>query len=340
MRDQTDPLTWRDALEFFFKEYLPRHAGFSPRTQESYATALRLFLQKIESQDLAPHQIAVHHVLTYLDALETNRHNSVSSRNVRLAALKCFFKAMLLVDPTRQALYSHLLKIPFKRGHKRSPDYLEGEELRRLFHVVDPHTHQGFRDLTLLRYLYNTGSRISEVAEARLIWLSLDGDTEVTIRGKGGKWRVCPLWKTTAEMIRVYIRQERIPPKKGYEEFLFITRRGTRFTRAGLWKLIHGYLVRAAESTPSLRRKRLTPHSLRHTTAVHLLRAGVEINVIKAWLGHADVSTTSKYLDLDLDKKREALERFQKLDIDRLLAGSTTTQTPLPKNVVAWLERL
>jgi len=331
--------SWAEALRRFLGEYLPRHRGASPRTQESYATALRLLTAPADVQLASPADLTVDQVLAFLDGLEQRRKNGARTRNLRLAALRSFWNAMRLFDPHRRAHYERLLSIPFKRSARRSPDYLELDELRCVFSLPDARTTQGFRDLTMLRYFYNTGSRVSEVAEARTDWLCLTDRPEVTIRGKGGKWRVCPLWPTTAEMLRVYLRQERLSPAKGYEEFLFITRRGTSFERRSLWKLVCGYLDRAAEMTPSLRHKRLTTHSLRHTTAVHLLRASVDIHVIKAWLGHADVSTTSQYLDLDLDKKREALERFLKLDIDRMVDGPKHL-APLPPNIVAWLERL
>ncbi len=332
--------TWRGALQFFFGEFLPRHRGLSPHTQEAYATGLRLLTGQIDTHSHGPHELSVGEVFDFLESLERTRKNSAHTRNLRLAALKAFWKAMLLWDARHEAQYQHLLQVPFKRHSNRSPDYLEPEELREFLQTVNPATSHGFRDLTILRYLYNTGSRISEVAGARTTWLSLHNRPEVTIRGKGGKSRVCPLWPTTAEMLRVYLRQERTRPRRGYEDFLFLTCRGRAFRRQSLWKLIHDYFHRAADSMPALRRKHLTAHSLRHTTAVHLLRAGVEINVIKAWLGHADVSTTSRYLDLDLDTKREALERFLKLDLERLAPGPGGIQTPLPAHVVSWLQRL
>lgn len=334
-----DTPTWREALEFFFRQYLPRHRGFSANTQESYATALRLLVETTKKRSDHPHELKVGDVLGFLEQLESRRKNSAQSRNLRLAALKCFWKAMLLRDPAHRAEYERLLEVPFKRHPQRSPDYLEGDELARLFGLVDATTRRGFRDLVLLRYAYNTGSRISELANARVSWLMLSDRPEVSIRGKGGKVRVCPLWVSTAELLRVYIRQERALPKPGFEQFLFLTRTGRPFTRFGVYKLVLDYFARTAAVMPSLKHKHLTVHSLRHTTAVHLLRAGVEINVIKAWLGHADVSTTSAYLDLDLDKKREALERFLKLDIDRMV-GNPQNQAPLPANIVAWLERL
>jgi site-specific recombinase XerD len=338
MKLTTRTPTWPQAVHFFLCEYLPIHRGLSLRTQESYATSLELLLRELDPK-AQPCTLSVPEVFRFLERLERKRGNSPASRNLRLAALKSFWKAMVLWNPRHRVAYEHLLSIPFKRAVHRTPDYLEANELAAVFGSVDARTHRGFRDLTLLRYLYNTGSRISELVDARLEWLSLTGLPQVTIQGKGGRCRVCPLLATTVELLRVYIREERPLPRKGYEDYLFLTRTGKAFTRGGLWKLIRGYLRRAAQTLPTLRNKRLTPHSVRHTCAVHLLRAGVEMNAIKAWLGHANVSTTSHYLDLDLDKKREALERFSRLDVQGA-GGGRGVGRPLPRAVQRLLERL
>lgn len=330
---------WGSALAWFLGEYLPRHRGLAPNTQDSYATALRLLVEQVGAERGPPHALDPERVLGFLGSLEDVRGNAPSTRNLRLAALKCFAKAMALRDSAHREGYERWLRVPQKRALRRSPDWLELGELARVFAQVDARTRRGFRDLTLLRYAYNTGSRVSELCEMRVDGLALGDAAGATIRGKGGRVRFCPLWSTTAAMLRVYLRTERERPRPGHEEYLFLTRRRGRFCRSGLWKLIRGYLDAAAREGPGLARKRLAPHSLRHTTAVHLLQAGVEMNVIKAWLGHADVSTTSQYLDLDLDRKREALERFGRLDTERLL-GSKEVVPPLPAKIVAWLETL
>jgi site-specific recombinase XerD len=340
MKTCTGAPTWHAALDFFFREYLPAHRAVSPHTQASYATALRLLLAHLRGRASGPHELTVAQVLSFLEGLERERGNASASRNLRLAALRSFWKAMTLWDPGHRDRYEHLASVPCKRAQARSPDFLEREEVRRLFQQAEARSSRGFRDQTILRYLYNTGSRVSEVANAHVAWLSLGDQPQVRILGKRGKWRVCPLWETTAAMLRVYLATERQAPRTGWEERLFLTRRGRGFTRGGLWKLLHGYFGRLVAAMPSVAHKRLSPHSLRHTTAIHLLQAGVEIHVIKAWLGHADVSTTSRYLDLDLDRKRDALERFRKLDVERMASGGAGAAAPLPEALVRWLETL
>ncbi|MBF8287081.1 MAG: integrase/recombinase [Candidatus Rokubacteria bacterium] len=326
-------------MRFFFCEYLPQHRGLSRHTQASYAVALRLLVERVGSER-GPHELTAAEVLEFLAGLERERGNSAGTRNARLAALNCLWKALTLWDPAHRDAYVALGAVPSKRCRQRSPDAFEVDELQRLFQLIDTRTSRGFRDQTILRYMYNTGSRISEVVDAQTGWLSLGDRAEVTIRGKGGKARVCPLLKTTAELLRIYLQRERGPARPGFEECLFLSRRGRGFSRAGLWKLLHGYFGRVQAACPSLAGKRLAPHSLRHTTAIYLLRAGVDVTVIKAWLGHADVSTTSRYLDLDMDQKREALDRFLGLDVERLAPGATARPAVLPANIVEWLEKL
>lgn len=330
---------WREPMRFFFGEYVTRHRGLKPNTIASYQTAFQLLLDAAEIRNRPPEALDPLTVLSFLAGLESERGNSASTRNQRLAALKCFWQAMQAFDPERREAYARLLAVPSKRAARLSPDYLEPDEMRRLLERVDAASGRGFRDQLLVRYAYQSGARITEIAQTRTSWLRLERRPHVEIRGKGGKVRVVPLLDGTAGMISAYLRNERPSPRPGYEDFLFLSRLGRGFTRQGLWKTFRGHFVGLAAEMASVRVKRLAPHSLRHTTAVFLLRAGVEMNVIKAWLGHADVSTTSGYLDLDMDMKRDALERFARLDVGGVTlpsAGATT----LPEDVVAWLERL
>lgn len=340
MTDLPSPPRWREALRFFFEEFLVRHRGLAPRTWESYATAFRLLLGERDVRQVAPAELDPRRVLAFLERLEESRGNAASTRNQRLAALKSFWKAMQVFDGAHREAYERLLALPAKRATRRSPDYLEPEEMTRLLEIVDATSPRGFRDHLLVRFAYQTGARISELADVRLSRLLLESRSQVEIHGKGGKVRTVPLLDTTAAMVRAYLQHERPRPRPGYEDFLFLTRSAEGFGRQGLWKVFRTPLDRLAREMPGVRGKRLTPHSLRHTTAVFLLRAGVELNVIKAWLGHADLSTTSGYLDLDLDRKREALERFARVDVAGRVALADSGTTRLSDATLAWLETL
>jgi site-specific recombinase XerD len=330
---------WRAPMRWFFDEYVTRHRGFSPCTIASYRTAFAHLLGIAAIRDARPDALEPRTVLDFLAGLESERGNSAATRNQRLAALKCFWQAMQAFDPERREAYARLLAIPAKRAVRRAPDYLEPDEMRRLLERADAGSSRGFRDHLLLRWAYQTGARVSEIAATRTSWLRLDRPPHVELRGKGGKTRIVPLLDGTAAMVSAYLRNERPQPRPGYEDHLFLTRRGRPFTRQGLWKVFRGHFDGLVAERASLRGKRLAPHSLRHTTAVFLLRAGVEMNVIKARLGHADVATTSGYLDLDLDMKRDALQRFARMDLGGAALPSTGATT-LPEDVVAWLEQL
>jgi site-specific recombinase XerD len=339
MKSVLEAPLWRNALRFFFGQYLTCHRGLKPNTIASYKTAFQFLLDVPSIRNAPPAALDPLVVLRFLGELETARGNAAATRNQRLAALKCFWQAMQAFDPDGREAYARLLAVPAKRAPRNSPDYLEPEELRRLLEGMDTGSSRGFRDQLLVRFAYQTGARVTEIAQTRTNWLRLDGRPYVEIRGKGGKVRVVPLLDGTAAMIAAWLRHERPRPRPGYEDFLFLSRMGKGFTRQGLWKVFHGHFVGLARELASVRAKRLAAHSLRHTTAVLLLRAGVEMNVIKAWLGHADVSTTFGYLDLDMDMKRDALQRFARLDMGGAMpppAGGTS----LPEDVVAWLERL
>ena len=160
-----------------------------------------------------------------------------------------------------------------------------------------------------MSFLYNTGARSHEAAEARISWFDFPNQL-VTIRGKGRKDRVVPLWDSTVRVIQSYIKDHRRPPRLPGQDFLFINQRGDPMTRFGIRQVVVKYVKKARNRCQSLKSKRLTTHSLRHTTAMHLLESGVEINVIKAWLGHSDLSSTSRYLDADLSYKKQALSKF------------------------------
>jgi len=187
--------------------------------------------------------------------------------------------------------------------------FLDRQELQALLKQPKTDTPDGVRDLAILTFLYNTGARASEVAEARRSWFNWPTRT-VKIFGKRRKERETPLWPSTVRLLKLYTEYHRRKPLPGFADYLFINQRGRAFNRFGIRALVKRHLKTAAKECPSLAAKELSTHSLRHTTAVHLLESRVDPNVIKAWLGHASVKSTDPYLDTDLNHKRRILEQF------------------------------
>ncbi len=338
-------------LQYFFSRYLPNLRGLSRNTIVSYKLTWRLFLDFLLSSGLigslkSPQltDINVDHILLFLEYLEEDtrgRGNKISTRNNRLAAIKAFFHAVQLIEPEHKKLCDHVVSVPSKRSRKPVVDYLERYELDAIFSVIDTKTAQGFRDMTIVRVLYNTGARISEIANLRRSDLDPSYEKQVRIMGKGGKERICPLWDSTIAFVSIYLKSERKKPKKGYENYLFINQRGEPFTRFGLWRMVMKYVNKAKKNTPSLAKKHISAHTFRHTTAVYLLQSGVDINVISDWLGHVDISTTSHYLHIDMTMKRNALKKFKWLErVIKTDSEAEEIDWNDKTQVLKWLHRL
>ena len=328
------------ALRAFFADHLPRVRGTSPHTVRSYRDSLVLLLRFVATQtqqsvirldldDLGPQPI-----LAFLEYLEHDRRNSVATRNVRLAAVHAFFRYCAMEYPARLAHCQRVLAVPFKRTGSRPVDYLEHEEIEAILGVVDRGTVDGRRDYALLATLFNTGARVGEIVGLSVADLRLDTPAQVRLYGKGRKERVCPLWPQTADLLRALLGERGREPRS--DEPVFRNHHGTRLTRFGVRYLLQKYCTRAQAAVPALRTKRLHPHSMRHSTAVHLLRAGVDIVTISQWLGHASVTTTHRYATVDLDMKRQALAKA--CPTARATAGPAPWRTDA--SVLEWLEAL
>lgn len=230
------------------------------------------------------------------------------TRNCRLAALRSFFRFLELHRPEDEAVHwRRLAQLPFKRTEHPATDHLEFGEIEQVFAAIPVDTPEGFRDLALFALLYNTGARAEEISGVRKAGLLLDELPSVRLLGKGNRERICPLWPTTAQLLSNYLQNHRRPPRPGAEPFVFINQRGGRLTRFGVGRLVTKYIETAAKTMPSLSTKQLSPHSFRHTTAIHLLESGADLNVVKAWLGHRSVQSTGRYLDLNLENHRKTL---------------------------------
>lgn len=327
-------------LRDFFTDHLPHVRGSSPHTILSYRDTFVLFLRFVADQrkrsvsqldldDLGPTEI-----LAFLEHLEANRHNLVATRNVRLAAIHAFFRYCATAEPTRIEHCQRVLAIPFKRTTSRPIHYLEYDEIQVVLASVDRTTADGRRDYALLATMFNTGARVQEVVTLCVRDLQLEALPQVRLYGKGRKERWCPLWPQTMEILRAWLAEpgRDVSP----DQPLFCNHCGKRLTRFGVRYLLRKYCSRAKVTTPSLGRKRLHPHSMRHSSAVHLLRSGVEITTISQWLGHASVATTNRYATVDLEMKRKAIEQARPTDFgsDGLAAWRTDA------SILEWLEGL
>lgn len=296
----------------FFLGYLQSTRGASPHTVRAYRDALKLFFQHLAGQrrkaiaGLQLDDIQAEAVLAFLAHIESKRSNTAVTRNCRLAAIRSFVQHLLRHDVTRAAQYGRILAIGNKRAVHRAVAYLEPEEARTVISAVDTSSGRGRRDHALLLLLYNTGARVSEALAVRPSDLRLERPRHVRLLGKGKKERICPLWPETAAALR------RIVHAEASGEPVFQSRPGIPLTRDGVAYLLQKYVRLAVRSSPSPRLRRVTPHMLRHSCAVALLQAGVDITVIRDYLGHASVSTTSRYITTNLEMKRQVLDAFWK----------------------------
>ena len=300
------------ALRGFFCDYLPRQKGTSLHTSHSYRDSIKLLLIFLARNNgtvdsLCFEKINVNKIVAFLDYLESERYNSVGTRNVRLSAVHSFFRYVASMFPEYLNLSQQILSIPFKRMRTRVVEYLEFEELSAVLSQIDRSKSNGRRDYTLLTLMFNTGARVQEIVDLRTVDLHLSTPFSVTIFGKGRKERICPLWMNTTRILRQYVEERGLDLK--LPATLFTNHLGTTLTRFGVRYILTKYIQKAAQTHPSLKIKRLHPHSMRHSTAVHLLKSGVDLVTIANWLGHASINTTNKYATIDLDMKREAIAK-------------------------------
>jgi len=245
-------------------------------------------------------------ILAFLDYLESHRHNSIRSRNARLAALRSFFRFVAFRRPDRVDLATRILAIPVKRTVRRLVHSLTRDEMDAILAVCDRSTWHGRRDHALLMTLYNSGARVSEITALRRSHVRFGSATVVQFLGKGRKERAVPLWHRTARILQQWFRElGETPP-----DYAFPNAHRARLTRQGVTYLLHQAQQRARMTCPSLAAKRIGPHVIRHSTAQHLLEAGVDLATIALWLGHERLETTHQYIEADLALKEKALQKL------------------------------
>lgn len=325
-------------LQDFFRIHLVARRNVSPNTLRAYRDALVLLLRfaagRVGRDVTALELIDLDRdiVLAFLDSLEVGRRNSVRTRNARLAALHSFFRYVAAETPAVAAQCQAVLGIPVKRGEHGTVSCLDRAEIEHLLATPDRKTCKGRRDAALLWFLYNTGARAQEVVDVRVADVRFSSPAQVRLRGKGRKERLCPIWPETVTLLRHMLRDRQVAEDASEPLFLSTARRP--LTRFGLRHIVRDCVHCASAACPILSTKGISPHTFRHTTALHLLQSGVELNVVRCWLGHASIETTHAYIEIDLDMKRAALAATSRPTLGRL---SPRWQQP---HILSWLEAL
>lgn len=310
------PPSFASLVQQFFTEYLVTQRALSPRTIESYRDAMMLFLDFAHKRlGKAPTALSLADIdpdliLAFLKHLEQERHNSVRSRNLRLTALRAFLKFAARRDLSSFHVIERALGVPMKRFERPMLGFLSREEMLAVMgQPGDSWTSQ--RDHLLLAMLYNTGARVSEIIGVRVADVVLKGGACVHLHGKGRKQRSTPLWKSTVKEIQAWLRCN---PTLADESALLPNRNGQAMTRSNVAQRLDIAVARAAKVDSSLAKRRISPHTIRHATAMSLLQSGVAFNVIALWLGHESTTTTHRYVEADLAMKEKALARLQEPD--------------------------
>ena len=291
----------------FFIDQLVTVKGLRPASVRSYRDTIRLFLQFVAAEGrckitrLALDDLTFERVVGFLRYLERERSNHVRTRNQRLAALHCLFEYIAGRTPEMLAVCQRVASIPMKRAAPAETHFLEQDEVEDLVRRLPREGRLALRDRTLVLFLYNTGARVQEVADLRVEHLDLGEHPHVRLHGKGDKWRTCPLWQQTAALLTSLVRSFEPPATASTAVF---SAYGNPLTRFGIYKIVRRHGAHLDDPRTA---RRVSPHIFRHTAAVHLVEAGVEVNVIRGWLGHADLSTTNRYAEINTKAKQAAL---------------------------------
>ena len=307
-----EPPKLPDLVQRFFTQHLSDNTNASPRTVAAYRDTFRLFFGYLQEKtgrlpsDLQIPDLDESAVLAFLDHLESVRHNDARSRNLRLSAIRSFFRFVTVRDPGHLAIASRVLAIPAKRTSRPLLTYLTRSEMDVLLAVPDRNSWLGSRDHALLLTMYNTGARASEMTGLLCGQVRFDKPTMIHIHGKGRKDRTVPLWPQTSRVLQHWFRLLNATDNT----IAFPSVRGSRLSADALAYTLDHVVAKASDKCADLKHKRITPHVIRHTTAMHLLQAGVDIAVIALWLGHESIETTHGYVEADLEMKQRALDKL------------------------------
>jgi len=308
-------------LHSFFADHLITVKGLRPASVRSYRDTIRLLIvylaadKRCKITRLRLDDLTFDRVVRFLRHLEQDRGNHIRTRNQRLAAIHTLFEYIATREPEMLMVCQQVAAIPMKRVAPPETRFLERDEVQQLLRDLPSQGRLALRDSALILFLYNTGARVQEAADLRVEHLDLSEHPTVRLHGKGDKWRTCPLWQQTARTIDQLLRSQHPPATPKTAVF---TARGQPLTRYGIYKIVRRH---AASLDDPRTGRTVSPHTFRHTAAVHLLEAGVEVNVIRGWLGHADLTTTNRYAEINTKAKQQALLATEPPDAS---AGSRT----------------
>ena len=324
-------------LSSFLSDYLPNKKNVSSNTISSYCDTFRLFLiycrdeQRLSIEKLSIDDLSLDLIHNFLSWVEIDRKCSISTRNQRLAAIHAFFKYVQAERPQSLLLCQKILNIPSKRKSKPSIKYLTSNEIKLILEQPNTSNTRGRRDLIILSLLYDTGARVQELVDLSVRDIRLDYPTKVHLTGKGRKSRTVPIMKATTELLKKYLNEQGLLSAGKLDYPLFFNQQRNRLTRAGVTYILKKYVEQAASISPLITND-VTPHILRHSKAMHLLEAGVNIIYIRDLLGHVDVSSTEIYARASNEMKREALEKLTTIDVPSVPSWTTDS------DLLSWLK--
>ncbi len=307
----TGPRPLGPLIHSFFLDHLVTVKGLRPASVRSYRDTLRLLLCFVAGDKgtkitrLSVGDLTLERVLKFLRYLEGDRGNHARTRNQRLAVLHTLFDYIASREPEMLGVCQQVAAIPMKRAAPAETHFLERDEIQALFRHLPKAGRHALRDRALLLFLYNTGARAQEAASLQAGHLDLADAPLVRLHGKGDKWRTCPLWHQTALLLAELLGLPDTPPR---DAAVFCSAAGQALTRSGIYKIVRRHAGHLDDARTS---RKVSPHTFRHTAAVHLLEAGVEVNVIRGWLGHADLTTTNRYAEINTRAKIEALRNTE-----------------------------
>ena len=324
-------------LHAFFYEWMGKQKNLSRHTVCSYRDTWKLFLRfacehkRHEIAKLSLADLQAKEVLAFLDHLEKDRKVSIGTRNCRLAAIHSFFAFVAHREPLAIAQCAEIACIPVKKRSRPAMCYMEAEEISAVIREPDRSSLEGQRDHALLAFLYNTGARIQEALDVCPRAIHFESPAYVELLGKGRKSRISPLWPETVDVLKALLRRQ----PRADDQPIFVNRYGQPLGGAGVRFKLKQYVQAAAQHVPSLATKRVTPHTWRHSVGVQLVAAGVDVTVIRNWLGHARLDTTNIYARANLETKRIALEQ-----VDPSTKPARPPRWKRNPELLAWLDSL